>query len=162
PDANVRTLYAGQVAAHVGLPVEQLVRIAQQRNTRPSVRVAPTRRIGTSENAEFVAVALLLQRWDDIAPWLVEPLFSDELSRRAFLALADAHGVLDAALELADPDARELLERAAVADLDADPTVEARSLLSAAVRRELAHNVRMTDGAENPEDADARRRLHQL
>jgi DNA primase len=89
-------------------------------------------------------------------------LFSDELSRRAFLALADAHGVLDAALELADPDARELLERAAVADLDADPTVEARSLLSAAVRRELAHHVRMTDGAENPEDAEARRRLHQL
>ena len=70
--------------------------------------------------------------------WLVEELFDDDANRMAFLALAEAGGDLDAALEAADPDAREVLERAAVADLDVDPEVEARNLIAAAVRRELA------------------------
>ena len=63
--------------------------------------------VGAKENAEFVAVAMLLQRWDDIAPWLVEELFADDTHRRAFLALAGADGNLTAAIEQAD-----LFERA--------------------------------------------------
>ena len=85
------------------------------------VAVGPARRRRGAENAEFVAIALLLQGWDDIAPWLVEELFADDVARRAFLALADADGDLEPRSELADPEAREVLERAAVADIDADP-----------------------------------------
>ena len=88
PDANVRKLYAGQVAAEVGLPVADLVRVAEQRARRPTVAVAPVRRTAVRENAEFVAVALLAQDWESIAGWLVEELFHDEAHRRAFLALA--------------------------------------------------------------------------
>ena len=95
------------------------------------------RRASPTNNAEYVGVVLLMQRWDEIAPWLTERLFADDVHRRAFVALADADGDLDAALERADPEAREVLERAAVADIDADPFAEARNLIAAAVRREL-------------------------
>ena len=93
PDANVRKLYAGQVAAHVGLPVARPRRASPTRRRAPVVRVAPGASASApSENAEFVAIALLLQRWDDIAPWLMEELFADESRRRAFLAVAEAGG----------------------------------------------------------------------
>ena len=94
PDANVRKLYAGQVAAEVGLQVADLVRIAEQRARRPTVNVTPVRRTAVRENAEFVAVALLAQDWESIAGWLVEELFGDEAHRRAFLALAAGEGDL--------------------------------------------------------------------
>ena len=154
PDPNVRKLYAGQVAAEVGLQVSDLVRIAEQRPRRPTVAVAAPRRTAVRENAEFVAVALLAQDWDSIAGWLVEELFHDDAHRRAFLALADAGGVLAVAIETADPEAREVLERAAVADLDVDAETEARNLIAAAVRRQLAQR----SGTGDPELIRGRRR----
>jgi DNA primase len=138
PDVNVRKLYAGRVAAQVGLPVADLMTSAEHPRERPHIDVTPKRRMVLANNAEFVAVVLLLQRWDDIAPWLVEALFAHDVHRRAFFALVDTDGDLDAALVIADPDAREVLERAAVADIDADPWAEARNLIAAATRRTLA------------------------
>lgn len=137
PDINVRKLYAGEVATVAGLPVADLVAVAQRPRVQAEIRVAPERRRGRADSAEFVVVALLVQRWDDIAPWLIPELFNQELERRAFDALADSGGDLDTALQAADPEARELLERAAVADVDAEPLVEVRSLVTAAVRRSL-------------------------
>src|SRR6478735_4940099 len=161
PDANVRGLYAAQVAAHVGLPARDLVD-ASKRRVQPIVKVPNVRRSGPSENAEFVAIALLLQRWDDIAPWMMEELFADETCRRAFLAVADSGGSIEVALDHADPEARELLERAAVADVDADPEVEARSLITAAVRRELSRRTQLTDPDSMRETSDAQRRIKEL
>lgn len=164
PSVDVRKLYAGEVATRVGLPVNDLVAVAT-RGGRPVVRIAPTRQIGFSENAEFVAVALLLQRWNDIADWLIEALFGDDVARRAFLALADTGGSLTAALEEADPEARELLERAAVADLEAEPFVEACNLIAAATRRELqrsARSGRPMEMDELREVSEARRQLELL
>jgi DNA primase len=109
------------------------------------VRIAPARQIGSAENAEFVAIAMLFQRWDDIAPWLVEDLFAQDVARRAFLAVAEAGGAIEPSLELADPEAREFLERAAVADVEADPLIEARNLIAAATRRLLAKQTSVTD-----------------
>jgi DNA primase len=161
PDVNLRKLYAGQVATHVGLPVSDLV-AATEKRVRPMIRVAPVRRIGLSENAEFVAIALLLQRWDAIAPWMMEELFANEVCRRAFLAVAEAAGAIEPALQLADPEARELLERAAVADVDADPDIEARSLITAAVRRELSKRSHLTDPVAMRETSDAQRMIKEL
>ncbi len=155
PDRDVRKLYAGQIAAHTGLPAHDLITLAERRSANPHVRVAPVRRVGLHENAEFAAVAMLLQRWDDIAEWLIEDLFADEVHRRAFLALVDADGALAKALELADPEARELLERAAVADLEVDPQVEARNLIAAAVRRELQRGTDVNDAARVRDDREA-------
>ena len=162
PNQDVRKIYAGQVATHVGLPVHDLVALAERRVRAPIVRVARARRVGTSENAEFVAVAMLMQRWDDIAPWLVEDLFSEDVARRAFLAVADAAGDVEAALGLADPEARELLERAAVADLDVDPVLEARNLIAAAVRRRLAQRPPSMDVEELRAMTSARQWLERM
>ena len=156
PDTNVRKLYAGQVASHTGLPINDLVAIASRRSARPIVRVGNARRVGSSENAEFVAIALLLQRWHDMAGWLDEVLFVDDVARRAFLAVAEGDGSVGRSLELADPEARELIERAAVADIDADPAAEGRNLIAAAVRRELGRRVDETDPVEILANRDAR------
>jgi DNA primase len=162
PDGNVRKLYAGQVASEVGLPVADLVTLAERRSRQPSVFVAPPRRTAVRENAEFVAVALLAQDWESIAGWLVEELFHDEPNRRAFLALADAGGDLAAAIERGDPEAREVLERAAVADLEVEPEVEACNLIGAAVRRQLAERAGIGDIEHIRDDAQARLRLEEL
>ncbi len=161
PDTNVRKLYAGQVASHTGLPINDLVAIASRRSARPIVRVAP-RRVGSSENAEFVAIVLLLQRWHDMAGWLDEALFVDDVARRAFLAVAQGDGSVERSLDLADPEARELIERAAVADVDADPAIEGRNLVAAAVRRELARRVNETDPGEILANRDARLALERI
>jgi DNA primase len=163
PDLNVRKLYAGQVASHVGLPVNDLVAAAARQNSRPTVRaVAERRRLGTPENAEFVVIALLVQRFFEIGEWLIEALFADDTARRAFLALAESGGVLQVALERADPEARELLERAAVDDVVADPLIEARNLIAAAARRELAKPFPVDDVEAIRTHRDCRLRLEQL
>jgi DNA primase len=169
PALDVRKLYAGEVALRVGLPVDDLVKVAVRRAAQPEVRVTPQRHVGSNENAEFVAVAMLLQRWNEIADWLLESLFSDEVTRRAFLAVAEAGGSVERALAAADPEARELLERAAVADLDAgvgpngvsEPFVEASNLIAAATRRELAR-ARATDPDSMREHSEIRRSLEEL
>jgi DNA primase len=162
PDANVRKLYAGQVASHTGLPINDLVAIASRRSARPVIRLNESRRVGTSENAEFVAIALLLQRWHEMAGWLDEVLFVDDVARRAFLAVAEGDGSVGRSLDLADPEARELIERAAVADIDADPSIEGRNLIAAAVRRELARRVNETDRNEILANRDARLALERF
>ena len=56
----------------------------------------------------------------------------------------------------------KVLERAAVADLDLDAEVEARTLIAAAARRELRQRSRTADRAVIEEDTPARLDLHQL
>ena len=114
------------------------------------------------ENAEFAALVLLVQDWDSIAPWLLECLFADDANRMAFVALAGGDGDLQRALDGAVPDAREVLERAAVADLDLDPDVEARTLIAAAARRELRQRSGPLDATIIEQDRAARLDLETL
>lgn len=170
PDVNVRKLYAGEVAARVGIPVADLSRQAEKRRvieTRDDDVVLPAIGAVPEFTAEFAAVALLLQSWDSIAPWLVEELFANDVARRAFLALAEAsestEGPLVAnAMSVADPEVRELLERAAVADIDVEPSSVAFDLIGVAVRRVLATRTRVTDPDEIRADGEARRHLEDL
>jgi DNA primase len=160
PDKNVQRLYAGEVAVHTGLPVAQVLS-AVERGGRPSLAPPaplPVRR----ESAEVVALGLLVHRWNDIAPWLIEELFTDDVNVAAFRALAAARGDVVAAIGSADPDARDLLERLAVTDLEADPDVEARHLVGAAARRELDRIAASGDLGSAVEHRDATVLLHQL
>jgi DNA primase len=156
PNANVRKLYAGEVATKVGLPVSDLVQIAERGSRRPAIQVAAKRSRAPMENAEFAALVLLVQDWDEIAPWLIEQLFDDDANRMAFVAMAEANGDLERALAVAAPDASEVLERAAVADLNLQPDVEARTLIGASARRELKSRSRLDDAAAIEEDRAAR------
>ena len=162
PSEAARTLYAGEISAATGISVPDLL-AAARRGGRVVVPSAPARR-RPAEGAEFAVLALLLdpESWDQTAPWLSEMLFADELHLRAFRAIADAGGELNRALELADPEARDLLERAAVQPLDVQPDVEVRNLIGAAVRRMLARRVRATDPDEIREDREARVQLERL
>ena len=162
PNVELKKLYAGEVAAHLDIPVRDLVDVAVRGSRRPAIQVAPRRSSGPMENAEFAALVLLVQDWDEIAPWLIESLFDDDANRMAFAALAEAHGDLQRALEAASPDAREVLERAAVADLNLVPDVEARTLIGAAARRELRSRARLVDSATIEEDRAARLELEAL
>src|SRR5688572_18151643 len=114
PDVNVRKLYAGEVAAQTGIPAHDLISVAERRQRDPSLELQRPRAEHPSENAEFAVITQLAQDWDSVAGWLIEELFDDDVHRRAFLALGAAEGSLDAAIEAADPDAREVLERSAV------------------------------------------------
>ncbi|MGA0878608.1 MAG: DNA primase [Ilumatobacteraceae bacterium] len=166
PDVNVRKLYAGEVATRVGLPVADLVKSVERRSSRPIPIAPPAAAVGMSENAEFVAIALLVQAWDEIAPWLIEDLFFAEAARRAFVTLAAAGSksgpLLQNALESGDPEVRELLERAAVADVDVPPTSIALNLLGIAVRKILAQRTSIVDPDEIHQDREARRQLELL
>ena len=163
PDLNVRKLYAGEVASHVGIPAADLVKVAERRSRQPEMEIAVSAAATTfRENAEFVAIALMIQQWNDIAPWLVEALFVDDVNRRAFLAIGQCNGDLNEALETADPDAREVIERAAVADVDAQPMREALNLIASAVRRELGLRTSIRDEEQIRIDREARLLLEQL
>lgn len=162
PNAEVRKLYAGEVAVQTGIPAPDLVSIAQRRQRDPSVEIRRPRPQHLKENGEFVAIALLAQDWNSIAGWLIEELFFDDVHRRSFLALADADGDLDGAIEDADPEAREVLERAAVADFDVDPEVEVRNLIAAAARRALAAPFAGLDPERIREDREARLQVEDL
>ena len=163
PNRNVRKLYAGEVAVQVGLPVDDLVAVAERGSRRPRVDVArPKPRAERRQNGEFVSIALLVQEWDSIAPWLIEDLFADDVYRRAFVAVAEAGGAIDAALGAADPEARDVIERAAVVDVGADGEIEARNLISAAVRRHLAAGRTSDDPEVIRQDAEARVKMEAL
>jgi DNA primase len=162
PDVNVRKIYAGEVALHTRLPAADLVAMAE-RGGRPRVLVPVAPSGPRRENAEVVALGLLIHRWDDIAPWLLEVLFADDVHLGVFRALAAADGDVFKALEIADPAGRELLERLiAVGPPEADPQVEAKNLIAAATRREIERIVATRDFAAAAEMADAKRLLEAL
>jgi DNA primase len=165
PDPNVRVLYAGQVAQHTGLPEADVLRVARQRSRRPEMR-PPSAVPAPRENAEFVVLALLVDRWDEVAPWLIESLFVDDVRLGAFRALGTADGDVNAAIAAADPEVRELLERLAVADVDAEPLVELANLARAAARRQLddiREEIRASgDLAGNDDYVEGRRLVEEL
>ena len=172
PDQNVRKLYAGEIAARIGLPVADLVRQVEQRGGRHSdepIVVAPVSAADSLHefNAEFAAVVLLLNNWDSMAPWLIESLFATEVTRRAFLALgqaslAEGSPLLEGALALADPETREVLERAAVIDVDIEPSSVAIDLIASATRRMLASRRSVVDPDAILVDREARQKLEEI
>ena len=156
PNKSIRMLYAGEVAAELSMPVSDMVRLAERGTRRPAIQVQQKRSRGPIQNAEFAALVLLVQDWDSIAPWLLVELFDDDVNRMAFIALGEAGGDLSKAIEIAPPDAVDILERAAVADLNLIADVEARTLIGAACRRELQQRVRVIDPEGMAEDRQAR------
>ena len=121
PDANVRKLYAGQVASEVGLPVADLVRVAEQRTRRPTRRghaAAPRRRSARTPSSSPSPCS---PRTGSRSPSGSSRSCSP--TRRTggrSSPSAPPTATSTRRIEQADPEAREVLERAAVADLDVD------------------------------------------
>jgi len=159
PDVNVRSLYAAQVATHTGIAASELVKIAK---TGSSEQIVVTAARHMPDGAGFVALSMLIHRWDDIAPWLTEQLFVDEPSRQAFIALVDSEGDVTTALSSVEGEAADIIERAAVLEYEVEPFTEAKTLIGAAVRRALAHRVHAADADQIRDDRHARIRLDDL
>ena len=66
------------------------------------------------------------------------------------------------ALQSVQADAADIIERAAVYDIDADPLVESRALISAAVRRELSRRRLGSDIEQIQNDRLVRNALEDL
>ena len=107
-------------------------------------------------------LAVLVQDWDAVAPWLAGPLFSDTANRQAFDSLVESDGDLEIALERLDGQARDVVERAAIVDVVVDAPMEARVLIAAAVRRELRRVIPGADSEKIASDAQARRLVEDL
>ena len=163
PNVNVRKLYAGEVATRLDLPVHDLVLVAEKGGRAPELTVpAARRRNAPRDNAEFAVLAVLVQDWDAVAPWLAGPLFSDAANRQAFDALVESDGDLEIALDRLDGQARDVVERAAIVDVVVDAPMEARVLIAAAVRRELRRVIPGADSERIASDAQARRLVEDL
>jgi len=163
PNVNVRKLYAGEVATRLDLPVHDLVAVAEQGGRAPSIQVSSSRRRNSHrDNAEFAVLSVLIQDWDAVAPWLAAPLFAEPQNRDAFIALVNAEGDLELALEQLEDAARDVVERAAIVDLDVDAPMEARVLIAAAVRRELRRVIPDAGHERISSDAEARRLIEDL
>ena len=163
PNVNVRKLYAGEVATRLDLRVHDLVLVAEKGGRAPELTVpAARRRNAPRDNAEFAVLAVLVQDWDAVAPWLAGPLFSDTANRQAFDALVESDGELQIALDRLDGQARDVVERAAIVDVVVDAPMEARVLIAAAVRRELRRVIPGADSERIASDAQARRLVEDL
>jgi len=136
PDVNLRRIHAGEVAAHVGLAAGPLIKLAESRQRGDSVVVDAS--ASPTVTAEFVVLALMLQQWDQVAPWLAEELFLDPVNQSAFRALVETEGDVNVALRDAAPEVVDVLERVAVLDVEADAETEAIGLIGVAARRRLA------------------------
>jgi len=157
PNVNVRKLYAGEVATRLDLPVHDLVIVAEQGGRGAVFTVPSARRRNTPrDNAEFAVLAVLVQDWDAVAPWLAEPLFSDPANRQAFSALVESDGDFEIAIDRLEGQARDVVERAAIVDVVVDAAMEARVLIAAAVRRELRRVIPGAGSERIASDAQAR------
>ncbi len=170
PNVIVRRDYATQVAEQLwGNDKKQIDDVVQKvdrkfgatRSRNEAQAMAPS---GNKENAEFVILALMIARCDDVTGIVAEEVFSDDTHRRVFRALLSHRGNHKQAEADLDPEALELLSRVEVFDVPADANArkEGINLLRAAVRRELARRVTDTSSAVITRDREIKRMVEQL
>jgi DNA primase len=131
PNPIVREQYAGQVAAALGLPQETMLAGLGAGRARPAPAPARTTR---SERPSLMVLGLAVHRPETVADLLDEVLFTDEVELAAYRALASA-STLHEAIDVADPEAAELLQRLAVEEVDVDPDDVLSLLVSEAAQR---------------------------
>jgi DNA primase len=113
--------------------------------------VAPAR---PSAGPELEALRLAVHRPESVADRLEAALFADELHRSVFVTLVAA-ATLHEAIQAADPDAADLLQRLAVEDAEEDPDDVMIRLLERAGGRVLGDLQREARTAAAPEDYGA-------
>jgi DNA primase len=135
PDPLVRDQYIMVVADRCDVRTDRLRTMGTGPATRPVVvrRTSPVAVGGP----EMEALRLVVQRPHDIADLLDAVMFAPGVALEAYLATRDAPDVYSA-IEGAAPQVAELLQRAALAESDAEPEDVVNLLLERAVDRELS------------------------
>src|SRR5205085_2445730 len=160
-DMVVRTA-RGELAPAAATPTTRARRVE-----RPAEKdAAPVRRAEADSPARMV-LRLAVHQPEAVADVLDEVLFGDEVDLAAYRALAEA-ATLHEAIEAAEPEAAELLQRLAVEEVDADldPADVVALLVAEAARRayvEVLAEVRADSSEEAVRAADwLRRRMEEL
>jgi hypothetical protein len=109
-----------QIADRCRIEPDRLRAVLHGPPVRPSGNRAATSQPRDKVGPELEALKVAVHRPEAVADRLHEVLFSDEVNLSAFRALHGA-AVLHEAIESADPEAAELLQRLAVEETDADP-----------------------------------------
>jgi DNA primase len=120
PNELVRDQYLMQIADRCRIEPDRLRAILQAPASRPSTTRPPPSRQRERVGPETEVIKVAVHRPQAVAERLHEVLFSDEVHLSAFRAL-QAATTLHEAIEAADPEAAELLQRLAVEETDADP-----------------------------------------
>jgi DNA primase len=158
PSDFVRDQYVMEVADRCRIDVERLRSSLQgggSRRGRLTVVDAPPRPI-RADAPELVALRLAVDADHRavILPLLHEVLFADDHHAMAFRALRDAGGDLHRAIDDADADTAELLQRLAAEDETGDPVDVRRLLLRLQGQREVEILRRQLRGATDEEAAE--------
>lgn len=145
PNEIVREQYAGQVAVRLDLPPEAILR-----GGRGPVRPAPEPARRTQhESPALMVLRLAVHRPEEVADLVHESLFTDPVHSSAFRALASA-STLHEAIDAAEPEAAELLQRLAVEEVDVEADDVLALLVSEAALRALQGVEREAQLSDDP------------
>jgi DNA primase len=121
PNQLVRDQYVMEIADRTRVDPDRL----RGGPTRTATPTLPRRRPQRTERPSLMVLLLAVHQPEAVADLLDEVLFTDEVELAAYRSLAAAATLRDA-IEQADPDAAELLQRLAVEEVD----VEAEDVLA--------------------------------
>ena len=134
PNPLVRDQYVMEIADRCRLDPDRL------RGTTPTAApTMPRRRPQRTERPSLMVLLLAVHEPESVADLLDEVLFGDDIELAAYRALASA-ATLHEAIEQADPDAAELLQRLAVEEVDVEAE-DVLALLVADVAQRSVHDL---------------------
>jgi DNA primase len=137
PDDLVRDQYLMQIADRCRIEPDRVRAVLQSPGPRAPIARRPSSRERERVGPEVEALKVAVHRPEVVADRLHEVLFSDAVHLGAYRAL-QASPTLHDAIEVADPEAAELLQRLAVEETDADPDDVVARLADEAAGRSLA------------------------
>jgi DNA primase len=159
PDPLVRDQYLMEIADRCRVDAERLRTMAAAPIPATASGLPRRSRRNDADSSaapvsgpEMEALRLCIQRGDEIVSRLDDPLFAHVVARNAFGVVrrsADVHE----AIEVADPQVADLLQRLAVETTDAEPDDVMIRLVERAVQRELAElqaEMRQQQTSEQP------------
>jgi DNA primase len=134
PNEFVRDQYVMEIADRCRVDAARLrAGLVQPRQSAPPPDARRSRHT-RSERPSLMVLRLAVHQPETVAHALDEILFTDEVELGAYRALASA-ATLHEAIELADPEAAELLQRLAVEEVDVEPDDVLTLLIAEAATR---------------------------
>ena len=136
PNELVRDQYVMQVADRTRVDPDRLRTAARGADRRAAQPAPARRRPPRPESPSLLVLGLAVHQPESVADWLHDVLFTDPVELAAYRALSGA-STLHEAIETADPEAAELLQRLAVEEVEIEAGDVVSLLVAEAVGRAL-------------------------
>jgi DNA primase len=141
PNEFVRDQYVMEIADRTRVEPDRLRSGLAHQPARPAAPERRSNRNDRSERPSLMVLRLAVHDPASVAEHLDEVLFTDDIELAAYRALASA-ATLHEAIDAADPEAAELLQRLAVEEVDVEP-LDVLSLLVAEAAQRAVHDVQV-------------------